>query len=288
VRTCASRAQTCVRLCAANPAAPTPLRLLRISSLADEGVHAAERNLSPLPAEYRADVVVVLLDGGSPFRVILVEVQLSIDPGKRLSWPTYVTVSRPIHGCPTDPLRRRARAQCRRVVRVNRSRSASSACLCCPSAVPIVREPEETIRRPELGVLSVMAHGETERGTAIAAAVLPAILELDDDRGRLYYDLVYNFLNEAARREMEMMKGYEYQSDFAKKYVAQGRAEGLTQGRAQEAAHNLLSVLRIRGIAVPDAARERILAQTDPERLERWLEKAVVAASVNEVLDEPS
>jgi hypothetical protein len=81
-----------------------------------------------------------------------------------------------------------------------------------------------------------------------------------------------------------MMKGYEYQSDFAKKYVAQGRAEG----RTQEAARNLLTVLRVRGIAVPDAVRERILAQRDPERLERWLEKAAVAASVTAVLDEPN
>ncbi len=84
-----------------------------------------------------------------------------------------------------------------------------------------------------------------------------------------------------ARRSLEeKMKGYEYQSDFAKKYVAQGRTE--------EAARNLLMVLRARGISVPDAARERILAQKDPERLERWLEKAAVAASVTAVLDEPN
>ena len=76
------------------------------------------------------------------------------------------------------------------------------------------------------------------------------------------------------------MKGHEYQSDFAKKYVAQGRAE--------EAAHAVLTVLRTRGFTVPDAARERILAQNDPERLERWLEKAVVAPSVAAVLDEPN
>jgi flagellar biosynthesis/type III secretory pathway protein FliH len=120
---------------------------------------------------------------------------------------------------------------------------------------------------------------------------------------------VYNSLNEAARRTLEiMMKGYEYQTDFAKKYVAQGvtqgRTEGLTQGltegltegltqglaqgRSEEAARNLLTVLRARGFAVPDAVRERILAQKDPERLERWLEKAVVAASVAAVLDEPN
>jgi hypothetical protein len=69
---------------------------------------------------------------------------------------------------------------------------------------------------------------------------------------------------------------------------AEGRREGHAEGRAEEAARALLTVLRARGIAVSDAARERILAQKDPERLERWVEKAVVAASVDEVLDEPS
>jgi hypothetical protein len=77
-----------------------------------------------------------------------------------------------------------------------------------------------------------------------------------------------------------MMKGYDYQSDFAKKYV--------TEGRTEEAAHALLTVLRVRGIAAPDAARERILAEKDPARLERWHERAILAASVTEVLNEPS
>jgi hypothetical protein len=35
-------------------------------------------------------------------------------------------------------------------------------------------------------------------------------------------------------------------------------------------------------------ARERILAEKDPARLERWLERAIPAATVAEVLDEPS
>ncbi len=80
------------------------------------------------------------------------------------------------------------------------------------------------------------------------------------------------------------MNGYECQSDFAKKYVAQGRAEGRTEGRTKEAERAVLTVLRARGLAVPDAVRERILSQKDPERLERWPEKAAVAA----VLDEPN
>ncbi len=63
--------------------------------------------------------------------------------------------------------------------------------------------------------------------------------------------------------------------------------EGKDEGRAEAAARNLLTVLRVRSIAVPDAARERILAQKDAALLERWLEKAAVAASIHEVIDEP-
>ena len=66
------------------------------------------------------------------------------------------------------------------------------------------------------------------------------------------------------------------------------RADERNEGRAEEAARAVLTALRVRGIAVPDAARERIIAQKDPARLERWLEKAILAASVAEVIDEPS
>ncbi|MEP7124006.1 MAG: hypothetical protein ABJE95_23970 [Byssovorax sp.] len=74
---------------------------------------------------------------------------------------------------------------------------------------------------------------------------------------------------------------------------AEGRSEGRTEGRTEgriegdafARARNVLTVLRARGLAVSDAVRERILAEKDPERLERWLERSVVAASVSDVLD---
>jgi hypothetical protein len=122
-------------------------------------------------------------------------------------------------------------------------------------------------------------------GAAIAAAVMPTIRQLDNERARFYGDLVLQSLNEAARRALEaMMKGYEYQSDFAKKYIALGRDEG----RVEEAARAMLTVLRVRGIPVPEAVRAHILAEKDPARLERWHERAIIAASVAEVIDEPS
>src|SRR5580704_8965045 len=62
-----------------------------------------------------------------------------------------------------------------------------------------------------------------------------------------------------------------------------GRAEGRTEGEAAANARAVLTVLRVRGIVVSDADRERILAEKAPACLERWLERAVHAASLAEV-----
>ena len=264
---------------------------LGVSLPAYTTAHIASADLTQIqPAEYRADAVVVLREGKDSVRVIIVEVQLATDLRKRLSWPVYVAVSRALHGCPAtllvvapDPV---IAGWCAEPIETGTPGFVLRPPVLSYTSVPLVTDLEEASRRPELGVLSAMAHGDSEQAATIGAAVLHAIRGLDnDDRAKLYYDLVYNSMNDAARHALEdMMKGYEYQSDFAKKYVAQGRAEG----RAEEAARNLLTVLRIRGIAVPDATRERILAQKDPERLERWLEKAAVASSLAAVLDEPN
>ena len=57
-------------------------------------------------------------------------------------------------------------------------------------------------------------------------------------------------------------------------------------GRTEADAHALLTVFRVRGLVVTNAVRERILAENDPAQLERWLERAILAASVDEVFDD--
>lgn len=51
------------------------------------------------PAEYRADLVVLLVDG-KPVLGIVVEVQLSPDVQKRFTWPVYVAGLRARLKCP--------------------------------------------------------------------------------------------------------------------------------------------------------------------------------------------
>lgn len=89
---------------------------------------------------------------------------------------------------------------------------------------------------------------------------------------------------EAAAEESEMSAEIRaWYEEYQRK-----QAEAMQQARADEVARAVLTALRVRGIAVPEAARERILAEKDPERLQRWHERAIVASSASEVIDEPS
>jgi hypothetical protein len=66
------------------------------------------------------------------------------------------------------------------------------------------------------------------------------------------------------------------------------KARGRDEGRAMEAARAVLTAFRVRGMSVADVERARILAETDLERLERWYERAILASSISEVIDEPT
>lgn len=79
--------------------------------------------------------------------------------------------------------------------------------------------------------------------------------------------------------------GYEYQSEFARKYVAEGLQQGIHEGERSA----LFEVLDARGLEVDDAARQQILACKDLAQLKVWLRRAVTAESVQELFEnEPS
>lgn len=142
---------------------------------------------------------------------------------------------------------------------------------------------------PELAVLSVMAHGKTERGAEIVRALVPVAQGLDANRATLYLDLTYLSVGEAASRALEALMrngGYQYQSEFARKYYGEGEREGERKGRREERATSVLTFLEARGLAIPPAARERILGCQDLDELARWVRRAATVSDVNELFDE--
>jgi hypothetical protein len=241
------------------------------------------------PAEYRADLV-VLLAAEEPVLGIVVEVQLRIDGKKRYSWPLYAASLRVRLGCPTCVLiyapDAEVAAWAAATVPGGPGWSLQPLVL-GPQLMPIVAEPDQAAARPELAVLSVMAHGRRlpphEAALMATTAVNAAAAHRDDDLAKLYYDLVISALSDAARKAFEAMhlKNYEYQSEFARKYVAEGRQEGMAKGMAEA----ILQVLAARGVEVPEAVRQRVLSCTDPAVLDGWVRRAALAATAAEVVE---
>jgi predicted transposase YdaD len=118
--------------------------------------------------------------------------------------------------------------------------------------------------------------------------VVSSAQRLDIERFAFYVDLAVSAFSGAARKALEayMQRGsYEYQSEFARKYVAEGREVGRQEGRQEGELVALLEVLEARGLTVDDTARQQILACTDPAQLKRWLREAVTVRSVQELFE---
>jgi hypothetical protein len=93
----------------------------------------------------------------------------------------------------------------------------------------------------------------------------------------LYFDLITNSLSEAARRALQTMNrfNYEYQSEFARRYMAEGRAEGR--------AEILTRLLTARFGPLSEAVKARI-ASSSIEELHAMGDRLLTAANLQAAL----
>jgi len=245
-------------------------------------------------AEHRADAVLVLGDPEHPTLVLVVEVQSEIDARKRWTWPLYVAGLRARWRCPVllviiAPNAVVAR-WCAEPIDLGHARCLLRPVVLGPDQIPVITDPAEALRAPELAVLSVAAHGHEPGAEHIALAALIAARDLDSDRHLLYPDFIFALLGQVARDALEQLMripNYEYQSDFARKYYFEGKAEGKVEGKAEGKvegeARLLLKLLRLRGFVVPEELERRISGCGDSERLELWAGRLLSAPSLGEV-----
>ncbi len=252
-------------------------------------VRIGDSNLTELsPAELRADLV-LLLEGSnseSTTGAIVVEAQLGTDTDKRWSWPAYLCGLRARLHCAAALVvvtgDRSVARWAARPIETGHPGFTLTPLVLGPASVPVVLDSAVAAQSPELAVLSAIVHGEEPEAVGVARAAAVAALSLDDERAALYLDVILASVNQTARAVLEALmanRPYEYQSDFAKRYVAVGKA----QGQAEAAARAVLRVLEARGVDVPGDVRERILACADLALLDAWLERAVTATSASEV-----
>ena len=237
-----------------------------------------------VPTEFHADLVVLLVDDKPVFGIVH-EAQLQPKERKRFTWPMYAASLRARFECPVvvvviavDDATARWAAE---PIALGGA-STFAPFVIGPEGVPIVTDPELAVREPELALLSMMAHGGDDEtiALAVARAAAKGIEGFDRERWVLYFGLIESSLSDAARKAFQMLpEGQQFFSESQRQSFEQGSAKGQALGQA----HAILRVLARRNIAVSDEQRERITACTDAEILDRWLDRAVTAASTDEL-----
>jgi uncharacterized protein YdaU (DUF1376 family) len=152
---------------------------------------------------------------------------------------------------------------------------------------------------------------------SVARAAVAAASRLPEEQRLLYSALIESALSEAARKALTMethvkrffsdaqreayyrakaegqaegeAKGKaegeaKGKAEGEAKGKAEGEAKGKAEGEARGQAKALLVILKGRGLALTDEQRLHILACPDLAVLDRWLDRALLVTSVDELL----
>lgn len=84
-----------------------------------------------------------------------------------------------------------------------------------------------------------------------------------------------------------MAARYEYQSDFARKCFSEGLEQGLERGmekgKARGKAEMLLKLLQLKGFALTEEQRQRVLECGDEAALDGWAGRVLDARALADV-----
>ena len=252
--------------------------------------------------EWEADGAMVLWQGQDPVGAVVLEIQRQHDPDKRSSWPLYTAALHAKH--------RGLLKTYLLVIATNRQTAQwaqQPIATCQPHAPfrPLVLGPDEVGRLDSeeaaradlpLAMLSAVLHVNDHGGEVDAAHALRATEAVaGTDAAIWFYGLLRGLVDdERLTLLQEMIKmlnpwaNYkprtQWERDHYNAGVADGEAKGEAKGEARGEAKALLRILSSRGLSATDAQRHQIQACEDTQQLERWIERALSADSVAEVL----
>jgi hypothetical protein len=131
-----------------------------------------------------------------------------------------------------------------------------------PEGIPQVTNHDRALREPQLAVLEQRLLSSLLIEKALSEAARKA-LAMEPQ--------IEQFFSEAHRRSYDRGK-------------AEGKAEGEATGEVKGEAKALMRILKRRGMAITDEQQHQIVTCTDLATLDRWLDRALFVASVDELL----
>ncbi|UIX33923.1 hypothetical protein [Streptomyces sp. GQFP] len=165
-----------------------------------------------------------------------------------------------------------------------------------PDNVPSILDPDEAAADLPLAVFSALAHAKDPALPAILDTLAAAVDIVGDDVAVEWVEFTEVGLdNTQARahwRKLMAMRTSRFPGrgtiieETRIKAHAEGRVEGRVEGHTESRAKDILRLLEVRGIDVPEAARERITTCADLDTLGTWFDRAITAADTDELFRE--
>ncbi|MCF6468031.1 hypothetical protein FAF44_06380 [Nonomuraea sp. MG754425] len=237
-----------------------------------------------VPAEFRADSVVLLTREGKPVAAVVLEVQRAFDKRKQFTWPVYLATLRSRQRCPvlllvfcTDG---NTASACREPIHMGHPGWVLHPAVATLRDVPKITDVEQARAEPELAALSAIAYGSL--GGDEAWKVLRAWVEAEKNplEGQASYSAIVHYLL-TSPEAVQMFKELEVPIGIPEAMRNPIIREAVEYGKAK----TLLMLLDKRNIHVPIEAQERILACTDETTLDTWIDRILTITTVDELFD---
>jgi hypothetical protein len=271
-------------------------------------VRVADSGLDQLiPVEFRADLVLEVLDGeGKVLLALVVEVQRDRTPRKKYTWAVYGAVARAERECPAIVLvvapDAEVAAWAGETIDLGLGLGTLQPLVLGPATLPVVTDPTVATNDVELAVLSAMAHGNGPEGLAVVETAFLALGRLDREHEAVYFQIIWTVLREPMQRALRALvmerqtEGKATLPTFAQQLIEfgaregkldglrEGKLDGLREGELKGKRDALLRLLTRAGIALTEDERAHIRGCADPALLDRWVDNVLGAKTAADVL----
>jgi hypothetical protein len=128
--------------------------------------------------------------------------------------------------------------------------------------------------RRTVAALRANGGGNVETAVKVALAAANAAHDLDRNQFLLYFGLIISALSDAGRKAFKMQpQGIQFFDESQRQSFNRGRSS------------SVIAVLEARGVPVSDSQRNSIEACTDLDILDRWIRRAAVVSTVEELFE---
>ncbi|MFJ8807491.1 hypothetical protein [Streptomyces sp. NPDC102490] len=169
-----------------------------------------------------------------------------------------------------------------------------------PGILPVITEADEAARDLGVAVFSALAHAKDPGLTAILDALASGVADDADKSGSEgngetdeggdvdrvdWAEIVEIGLGEGPGRDYwrHLMATYTPNFPGSNTIVEESWREGRAKGQAEGKAEDILHILEVRGVEIPDSVRERVAECTDLDVLGTWLDRSLSAVRAEEL-----